>query len=129
MLLAPQASLDDRVLDRYDAALAIASRELAGARQWNPGLKVRLVSEDHAFAKTELAYLRERLKLPLKEPGPTPGALTLDFRTARRLPGGRIAMDAGVGYRPRGGFMAHYVVQPNVGPLGTVVRRTVFIEF
>ena len=129
ILAPPTPPRNDVVSDAFAAAHAIAVREIADAPRRIPHARFRLLASMGALGRSDLMSLRAGLLLPGPPPKDALRTVTLDFGAVRRLPKGHLAMDASVIYGPRGGFRAHYVVDPSRGPDGAVVSRSVFLRY
>ena len=129
LLVAARPPRPDATADTLFAARLIALQEIDEVRHHAPHARFRLLAPGGALRPADLTRLRASLYLPGEPPKGAPGVVTLEFGAARRLPKGRLAMDASVRHGPRGGFRAHYVVNPRHHPDSALERRSVFLRY
>ena len=113
----------------FAVARAVAFDEVSTARRRLPNARFRLLASGGALRPTDLLRLRANLGLPGPMPKAAPDVVTLDFGAVRRLPKGRLGMDASVWYDAQGGFRARYVVNLAHHPDSTLERRTVLLRY
>ena len=113
----------------FAVARAVAFDEVSTVRRRLPNARFRLLASGGALRPADLLRLRANLGLPGPMPKAGPSVVTLDFGALRRLPKGRLGMDASVREGAGGGFRARYVVNLSHHPDSALERRTVLLRY